>query len=168
MIQKLCAYMACKNYAHRFLFISYTKNIYINCMHTLYENKNYVHKLFTNIYEKKLQSNNIKHRKSNKERKKRKSVPKPTLWLPRSLHNVATSVQQHRLGWMLCFCVHVEKGNGKIKISIRWASTCDMRARRTRSKMERQYGNQRSRVQMESRSPSIVKKFGRDISSILT
>ena len=97
-------------------------------MHTLYENKNYVHKLITNIYEKKLQSNNIKHRKSNKERKKRKSVPKPTLWLPRSLHNVATSVQQHRLGWMLCFCVHVEKGNGKIKISIRWASTCDMHA----------------------------------------
>ena len=41
-------------------------------MHTLYENKNYVHKLFTNIYEKKLQSNNIKHRKSNKERKKKK------------------------------------------------------------------------------------------------
>ena len=103
-----------------------------------------------------------------RKEKKRKSVPKPTLWLPRSLHNVATSVQQHRLGWMLCFCVHVEKGNGKIKISIRWASTCDMRARRTRSKMERQYGNQRSRVQMESRSPSIVKKFGRDISSILT
>ena len=77
MIQKLCAYMPCKNYAHRFLFISYTKNIYINCMHTLYENKNYVHKLFTNIYEKKLQSKNIKHRKSNKERKKEKACPNP-------------------------------------------------------------------------------------------
>ena len=66
-------------------------------MHTLYENKNYVHKLFTNIYEKKLQSKNIKHKKSNK---KKKSVPKPTLWLPRLPHKVATSVQQHCLGWM--------------------------------------------------------------------
>ena len=47
-------------------------------MHTLYENKNYVHKLFTNIYEKKLQSKNIKHRKSNKERKKKeKACPNP-------------------------------------------------------------------------------------------
>ena len=45
--------MPCKNYAHRFLFIGYTKK-HINCMHTLYENKIYIHKLFTNIYEKKL------------------------------------------------------------------------------------------------------------------
>ena len=84
-------------------------------MHTLYENKNYVHKLFTNIYEKKLQSKNIKHKKSNK---KKKSVPKPTLWLPRSPYKVVIFVQQHRLGWMLCFCIHVEKGNGKIKVSM--------------------------------------------------
>ena len=41
-------------------------------MHTLYGNKNYVHKLFTNIYEKKLQSKNIKHKKSNKKRKEKK------------------------------------------------------------------------------------------------
>ena len=95
-------------------------------MHTLYENKNYVHKLFTNIYEKKLQSKNIKHKKSNKKRKEKKNVPKPTLWLPRSPYKVAIFVQQHRLGWMLCFCIHVEKGNGKIKVSIRWASRVHM------------------------------------------
>ena len=38
-------------------------------MHTLYENKIYIHKLFTNIYEKKLRSKNIKHKKSNNKRK---------------------------------------------------------------------------------------------------
>ena len=42
-------------------------------MHTLYENKNYFHKLFTYIYEKKLQSKNIKHKKSNKKRKKKRA-----------------------------------------------------------------------------------------------
>ena len=125
-------------------------------MHTLYENKNYVHKLFTNIYEKKLQSKNTKHKKSNK---KKKACPNPRsgyrgyrirLLLPYSSTAWA--------GWMFCFCVHVEKGNGKIKISIRWASTCDVRARRT-SVIERHYGNQPSRVQVESAIPPQVYKI---------
>jgi len=79
-------------------------------MHTLYGNKNFVHKLFKNICEKLL-VNNIKHNNSNKKRGE-----KPNSLVTKSPHKVSTFVQQHGSDGCYSFCVHAEKENGKNKI----------------------------------------------------
>ena len=79
-------------------------------MHTLYGNKNFVHKLFKNICEKLL-GKNIKHKNSNKKRGE-----KPNSLVTKSPHKVSTFVQQHGSDGCYSFCVHAAKENGKNKI----------------------------------------------------
>ena len=93
MTQNYVYKLYCKNYAYRFLFISYICKKSINCMHTLYKKFIFIScsKIFTKSYEVKI----LRHKNCNKNEKKRHVLLLPHMRIAALLMPDAS----------VCFCV---------------------------------------------------------------
>ena len=129
MTQNYVYKLYCKNYAYRFMFISYICKKNINCMHTLYKKIIFIScsKIFTKSYEVKI----LRHKNCNKNEKKRHVLLLPHMPIAALLMPDAS----------VCFCVqagrtarsessartpanaHARNWNSAFQVGVTWPST---------------------------------------------